>query len=229
MDLEGIAYEPLGDGAVIVRFSNAPTPEISAAICAAATALDSTPRLVFREHIVGMTTVTMTFDPLERDYSDVVHEIEALVAGAERAMPTPSRELEVPVCYGGEFGPDLETVAEHARMDSVEVIERHSAPIYVVDMIGFMPGFPYLGGLDERLAIERRESPRTRVPAGSVGIAGSQSGIYPNASPGGWQIVGRTPLRLFEPRRKRPSLLEAGDRVRFIPISEDRFDELSDA
>jgi inhibitor of KinA len=127
--------------------------------------------------------------------------------------------VEIPVCYGGAFGPDLAFVAQHAQLTPDEVVARHSAPNYLVHMIGFTPGFPYLGGLDERLATPRLASPRAQVPAGTVGIAGAQTGIYSVPTPGGWQLIGRTPLQLFNPAWDAPSLLRAGQHLRFVPIS----------
>src|ERR671914_867162 len=129
-----------------------------------------------------------------------------------------TRTVGIPVHYGGNFGPDLGFVALHNELTEQQVIEIHSQPMYLVYMIGFAPGFPYLGGMSERLASPRRESPREKIPAGSVGIAGSQTGVYPIETPGGWQLIGRTPLRLFRPDKDDPSLLRTGDRVRFHAI-----------
>jgi inhibitor of KinA len=127
------------------------------------------------------------------------------------------------VCYGGELGPDLEFVAEHNKLSAEEVIGIHSASVYLVYMIGFAPGFPYIGGMSGKIAAPRRSSPRLKIPAGSVGIAGSQTGIYPIETPGGWQLIGQTPLKLFQPESKSPSLLKAGDVIQFKPISYNQF------
>jgi inhibitor of KinA len=131
--------------------------------------------------------------------------------------------VEIPVCYGGEFGPDLAEVARLCALSEEEVIARHAAASYRVYMIGFSPGFAYLGGLDAAIAAPRRATPRTLVPAGSVGIAGLQTGIYPLATPGGWQIIGQTPKRLFLPEREAPCLLSPGDTLRFVPIGAEAF------
>ena len=143
-------------------------------------------------------------------------------------MP-PRRVIEVPVCYGGELGPDLEDVARAVALSPAEVIARHSAPAYRVYLLGFTPGFPYLGGMDPRLACPRLSSPRVRVPAGSVAIAGAQTGVYSVESPGGWRLLGRTPLRLFDPDpgARRPFLLAPGDGLRFVPVDRARFDALA--
>jgi biotin-dependent carboxylase-like uncharacterized protein len=134
--------------------------------------------------------------------------------------------VEVPTCYGGDYGPDLGYIARHSGLSQREVIHLHSSALYPVYMLGFSPGFAYLGGLEPAIATPRLVSPRTQVPAGSVGIAGTQTGIYPIATPGGWQIIGRTPLRLFDPGRETPALLRPGDRVRFVPVEAEQFEIL---
>lgn len=141
------------------------------------------------------------------------------------SLPDP-RLLEISVCYGGEWGPDLREVAERCRLAEQTVVERHTAAEYRVFMLGFTPGFPYLGGLDPSIAVPRHEAPRVSVPAGSVGIAGMQTGIYPLESPGGWQIIGRTPRRLFDPGALNPCWLRPGDRLRFVAIDPDEFQRL---
>jgi KipI family sensor histidine kinase inhibitor len=133
------------------------------------------------------------------------------------------RWVEIPMCYGGKFGPDLAAVAAHTGLSEAEVIRRHSAGSYRVFLLGFVPGFAYLGGLDPQLATPRRETPRARVEPGSVGIAGTQTGVYPLAAPGGWQIIGRTPLSLFRPQETPPTLLHPGDRVRFRVVEPQEF------
>ncbi len=134
--------------------------------------------------------------------------------------------MEIPVCYGGSFGPDLSFVAEHGKITEEEVIRIHSSRDYRIYMLGFLPGFPYLGGMDERIFTPRLNSPRTRIPAGSVGIGGEQTGIYPMDSPGGWQLIGRTPYRLFKPEQVRKPLYEAGDSIRFVPINQEEYKEI---
>ena len=134
--------------------------------------------------------------------------------------------VELPVLYGGFCGPDLSFVAQHAGMTEQQIIDIHSAADYLIYMLGFTPGFPYLGGMDARIAVPRLSSPRVKIPAGSVGIAGEQTGVYPIASPGGWQIIGRTPLKLFDPGREQPFLLSAGQTVRFVPIDEAEYRRL---
>ena len=130
------------------------------------------------------------------------------------------------MCYGGKFGPDIETVENTANLCKEDVIRLHSEPEYLIYMVGFTPGFPFLGGLNEKLFTPRLKTPRMKVPKGSVGIANNQTGIYPLSSPGGWQIIGRTPLKLFAPQRKNPFLYKAGDKIKFIPISRQEYEKL---
>lgn len=141
----------------------------------------------------------------------------------------PGRCIEIPVCYGGDFGPDLDDWARHGGFSPEEGIARHAAGDYRVAMLGFAPGFPYLMGLDPALAMPRLATPRPRIPAGSVGIGGGQTGVYPSAGPGGWRLLGRTPLRLFDPSGASPTLLAPGDRVRFLAIDRARYDALGGA
>ena len=149
--------------------------------------------------------------------------------GVIEIIPTypPPRPVEIPVCYGGELGPDIDTVAATNNLTVEEVIELHCEPEYLIYAVGFSPGFPFLGGLPERLYTPRLETPRTLVPGGSVGIANNQTGIYPVASPGGWQLIGRTPVKLFAPWRQNPFLYQAGDRLKFKPISTDEYDRIA--
>ncbi|HEY2394876.1 MAG TPA: 5-oxoprolinase subunit PxpB [Rudaea sp.] len=157
------------------------------------------------------------------------NDSSAAAAASENRSPANrgDDQIEVPVCYGDAFGPDLDAVAAHAGLDVRDVIARHVQADYRVAMLGFMPGFPYLLGLDATLHAPRRASPRTRVPAGSVAIGGAQTGIYPRELPGGWQLIGRTPLALFDPLRHQPALLRPGQRVRFRRIDADEFEALA--
>jgi len=167
------------------------------------------------EVLPGMNNLTLTFDPTAID-------LDALMARVLEAWPKLSaravegRLVEIPVAYGGENGPDLADVAAHTGFTPAEVVRRHSAGEYVVYLLGFLPGFAFMGGLAPELATPRRAEPRTAVPARSVGIGGEQTGIYPLVSPGGWQLIGRTSLELFDPAAESPTLLRPGDRVRFI-------------
>ncbi len=170
----------------------------------------------------------MRFNGMRVDADDVRDWLQAVCRdAAESTIAQPSQVIEIPVCYGAGFGEDFDDAVAELELAPTELIARHSAPLYTVAMIGFAPGFPYLSGLDPTLALPRLATPRTRVPAGSVGIGGAQTGIYPRESPGGWRLIGRTPLTLFDPQRAAPSLLAPGDRVRFVAIDEDVFAKLA--
>ncbi|TPG65402.1 5-oxoprolinase subunit PxpB [Hymenobacter nivis] len=218
---------PLGDAAVVVQFGEGISPVTHAAIQAFGAHLAQHPFTGLRECVPAFTTLTVYYDPwLVSDggrhppYETVAATLRKMLAAAGAPAVAAEADLvEIPVCYGDAFGPDLEFVAHHAGLSAAEVIARHAAPEYLVHMIGFAPGFPYLGGLDARLATPRLAQPRPLVPAGTVGIAGPQTGIYSLPTPGGWQLIGRTPLRLFDAAWAAPSRLRAGQRLRFVPIS----------
>ena len=172
-----------------------------------------------RELVPGMNNLCVELDPAAPRLEQLPDE---LLAGWRSAKPVlrSSRRIDIPVEYGGAAGPDLEEVAQHAGLLPAEVVQRHCATEYVVYFLGFLPGFAYLGGLDPQLATPRRREPRIAVPAGSVGIGGEQTGVYPWTSPGGWQLIGRTTVRLFDPAWPSPALLSAGDTVRFVDAGE---------
>lgn len=174
-------------------------------------------------------SLLITYDPLKITFDDLRAAIERIEGGLGSATVPAPRILEVPTAYGGDFGPDLPFVASHNGLREDEVVAIHAGTDYLVYMMGFSPGFPYLGGMSERIATPRLKTPRTVIPAGSVGIAQAQTGIYPVESPGGWQLIGRTPLLLFDPSRTPPVLVEAGDSIRFTPISAADYGALSTA
>jgi len=168
-----------------------------------------------QEALPGMNNLTLMFDPARIDAAEL--EMQVLAAWPQLAgAMIEGRQIDIPVRYGGEDGPDLADVAAHTGLAPAEVVRRHSAGDYVVYFLGFLPGFAFMGGLPPELATPRRSEPRVAVPARSVGIGGEQTGIYPLVSPGGWQLIGRTPLELFDPASESPTLLRPGDRVRFV-------------
>jgi len=173
--------------------------------------------------VAGIRTLTLHYEPLLTSYRKLIDRIDVTLATLIVAPVVAGAPVQIPVCYGGEFGPDLDDVAAAHETSSPAIIEMHAAGTYTVAMIGFLPGFPYLEGLPAELHTPRRASPRTAVPAGSVGIGGGSTGIYPFTSPGGWHLIGRTPRALFVPTREQPALLQPGDRVQFIPISAEQF------
>ncbi len=164
-------------------------------------------------------SLLVEYDATQVSYEDMKARLGDIRGGAAEMPDDDTTVVHLPVLYGGEYGPDLEFVARNAGMDIEEVIHLHSDTEYPVYMMGFTPGFPYLGGMSERIATPRLSTPRGVIPAGSVGIAEAQTGVYPIESPGGWRLIGRTPLRLFDVARTPPSLIDAGDRVRFVPLS----------
>ena len=212
-----------GDRGLLVEFGNAITPEINQSVRAMTFALEAAAVPGVREVIPTYRSVVVVYDPLTTHPSLLSTRILSLYEGLARIEPPAPKESVIPVCYGGEYGPDIAFVAEHNHIGIDDVIRLHSEPSYPIYMLGFSPGFPFLGGLSENLHTPRLTSPRTRVPAGSVGIANNQTGIYPIASPGGWQLIGRSPVRLFDPDRPNPFLLRAGDTLRFEPITPDEY------
>ena len=173
--------------------------------------------------IPAFCSLLINYDPRVLSYEELKERMENLLKMETKTETTRKRIFEIPVCYGGEYGPDIDNIAEHAGLSVNEVIKIHSSKDYLIYMLGFLPGFTYLGGLDERIHTPRLASPRLTIRAGSVGIGGSQTGIYPLDSPGGWQLMGLTPVRTYDPERQTPILVEAGDYIRFIPIDEEEF------
>ena len=206
-------FSPLGDAALLLTLGTGIDPAVNDRIhrLAHGVARAGLPGLLGL--VPSYACLAVHFDPRVWDHAGLERALLAVAASA--SDPVPGRTIVLPVHYGGSDGPDLEAVAAHCGLSPAEVVARHCAGLYRVHFLGFAPGFPYLGGLDPALATPRLASPRTQVPAGSVGIAGHQTGVYPLATPGGWRIIGRTPLVLFDPLRAEPCLLRAGDLLRF--------------
>lgn len=227
---------PFGESAVIVRFGDKILPEIHQKISAFTDFLEKNPFPGLLEYVPSFTAVTIFYDPLvvrqqwqnlpempapkiSVSFDRVKSFLQKSLQGLTGISDHKPQLVEIPVCYGGELGPDLEYVAEYHKITPEEVIRIHSEAEYLVYMIGFAPGFPYLGGLSKKIATPRRATPRTVIPKGSVGIAGDQTGAYPIETPGGWQLIGQTPLELFRPESDPPILLKSGNIVKFIPIT----------
>lgn len=222
---EGDVAEALADDAWLLWL--APGPDANARAHALAAHLRSDAPAWLRDVVPAWDSVGVCFDPAQIDPDTALAWLQAHRDGGPGATLATPRTIEIPVRYGGEHGVDLDTAAAELGLTPDALIERHVAPPYTVAMIGFAPGFPYLDGLDPALALPRLATPRSRVPAGSVGIGGAQTGIYPRESPGGWRLLGRTPLTLFDPAADPPSRLLPGDRVRFVAIDDDAFDALA--
>ncbi len=211
--LEQIQLYPLGEAALVLQVGEAKQARLLAMQAAASFHSE------ILATILGVGNLTFRFDPLRTDYDQLANKLKTLYLSCDKAQRKTPRLHELPVQYGGQHGPDLAVVAAHTGLSALEVIERHCAPTYDVMCIGFLPGFPYLAGLDNQLVCPRRASPRLQVPAGSVGIGGRQTGIYPSASPGGWQLIGYCSVQLFDDNQFPPSLLQAGDQVKFVATS----------
>lgn len=230
--MSDIAFEPLGEDAVLLRLGDVIDAGTNGRVHAFAAAVEARRPAWLRELVPAYASLALQVDaaavgPDADAVAFVRRWWQAQDFDAHGEADVDAATLEVPVCYGGEFGPDLSDLAVHAGMTEDEIVERHQAGDYRVAMLGFAPGFPYLLGLDPRLAMPRLDTPRLRVAAGSVGIGGAQAGIYPREGPGGWRLLGRTPLRLFDPARAAPSLLVPGQRLRFVAIDAAEFARLS--
>lgn len=216
-------FAPLGDSAVLIELGKKIGGKTLQEVRILAGSLEASPLPGVKDIVPSFTTVTVHYDAARPGgYARLCEDISARAKGKKIALKKPRTHL-IPVCYGGEFGPDLPEIARHAKLKPEVVISLHSKASYLVHAIGFTPGFPYLGGLPSKIETPRRSTPRASVPAGSVGIGGAQTGIYPMESPGGWQLIGRTPLQLFDPGEKEPALLRAGDEVRFKAITPEEF------
>ena len=207
-----------GDAAVIVEVGDQLDVATNQRAISLARAIRSAAIAGVRDVASTYRTVAVHYDPLRTDYAALVDRVGIEAAAAKAGELAASEPIAVPVCYGGEFGPDLDAVAAFAGVDAVEAVRLHTSRTYRVFMLGFLPGFTYMGTVDGRIAAPRLPVPRSRVAAGSIGIAGLQTGIYPSQTPGGWLVIGRTPLRPFDLGRSDPFLFKAGDAVRFFAI-----------
>jgi len=223
---DGVRFQPSSDQSLLVYFGHQITVPAHERVRKLLHLLELEPIAGIRNLHPAYCSVLVKFDALKLQH----HELEAILRQyldrLERVSLPEPRQLEIPVCYGGEFGPDLTDVAAMHGMTPAQAIELHASTSYLVYFLGFVPGFAYLGELPEALVTPRLAKPRRRVPPGSVGIAGSQTGVYPFATPGGWRLLGRTPTSMFRSDRNGLSLLSIGDRVRFIPITPERFSAL---
>jgi KipI family sensor histidine kinase inhibitor len=214
-----------GDSALLVELPAVIDPVTSRRVLAIAHALERRHSAVLRDLVVGYCSLTVYFDPsiVDADWLET-----AVRLAADEIVDVPATDgamLDVPVCYGGELGPDLPDVARVAGGSEAEVVALHTGSVYRVYLLGFVPGFPYMASVDPRLALPRRSTPRQKVPVGSVAIAAGQTGIYPAETPGGWHLIGRTPVKPYDPAREQPFLFKAGDRVRFHAIDRAAFDQ----
>ncbi|MFP7170703.1 5-oxoprolinase subunit PxpB [Terribacillus sp. 7520-G] len=225
-----LTYNPLGDTGIQLVFGQTISEETNQEIRMFAELLKQERIEGIIEWVPAYTTLSIFYRPDKIRYQALLEQLERLYENMQGGVAeAASLVYEIPTYYGGETGPDLDFVADHNGLTADEVIRIHSSRDYLIYMMGFVPGFPYLGGMPEEIATPRREDPRAKIAAGSVGIAGSQTGVYPLETPGGWQIIGQTPVRLYDPGREEPILLSSGHYLRFVPISKEEYDDIAAA
>lgn len=218
-----------GDTSLSVEFGNEISEEINAKIRAFNIALQQSKIEGIVETVPTYRSLMVHYDPGVIAYAPLVKRMEGLLGRLDQIKIPPSEVLEIPVLYGGEEGPDLEFVAKHNGKTPEQVIQIHTSTEYLIYMLGFTPGFTYLGGMSDEIATPRLTTPRVKIPAGSVGIAGAQTGVYPIDSPGGWQLIGRTPVRMYDPNREEPILPQAGQYIKFYQIDKAEYDRIAAA
>ena len=215
-----------GDSSILIEFGKEISPDVNARIKAVVQLLKDQQIVGIVDMIPSFCGLLINYNPRMISYSQMKKRLEKLLELDVMTSEVATKIFEIPVCYGGEYGADIATIANLAKLTEEEVIKIHSSKDYLIYMLGFLPGFSYLGGLDERIHTPRLANPRLKIAAGSVGIGGSQTGIYPLDSPGGWQLLGLTPVKTYDPNREVPILFEAGDYIRFVPVSEKEFLEI---
>ena len=213
-----IRFYRCGDGALTVQFGQSIEPRVSDRVLQLDKALRARPVPGVYETVPTYCSLLVLFDKTAVSYEALCRSLQALAAQPVTEADTAVRCWQIPCCYGRHFGPDIQNLCAHTGLSAEEIIRRHSAAEYRIYMLGFLPGFVYLGGLDPQLAAPRLAEPRLEIPRGAVGIGGAQTGVYPIKSPGGWQLIGNTPLDMYDPRRQQPVLCSAGDHIRFVPI-----------
>ena len=224
--MDGCVFLPVGDCALTVEFTNEISEETNGKVRALSQELKEAKIPGVTEWVPTYRSVLVCYDPALVSFRRLTGKLRRLPNNLGQAAKASKRVWEIPVCYGGNFGEDIGFVASNAGLSPEEVIAIHSGVDYRIYMLGFLPGFPYLGGLDKRIHTPRLKTPRTKILPGSVGIGGEQTGIYPMPSPGGWQLIGMTPVKLYDPLREQPILYETGDFLRFVPINEAQFEEI---
>jgi KipI family sensor histidine kinase inhibitor len=222
-------FLPGGDEALFVEFGDEISPELNRRVRNLKLAIEKQRIPGIIETVPAYRSLLIYFEPLQvhpKELREILFRLSQQHLESELSKP---RLIEIPTVYGGEYGPDLEFVASHNKLSVNEVIQIHTGTPYLIYMIGFLPGFPYLGGMSAKIAAPRLDTPRTRILAGSVGIAGTQTGIYPAESPGGWRLIGRTPLKVFDPTRKPPALFQTGDYLKFVSVTPYEFIQIGEA
>ena len=215
-----------GDSSLLIVFGNEVSPDINKKISAVVSLFRSQQIKGVVDLIPSYCALLINYNPAVTTFSEIKKRAEQILSMDVKTSDEKKVIVEIPVCYGGDYGPDIQNIADNAGLTIQEVIDLHSSRDYLIYMLGFLPGFCYLGGLDERIHTPRLANPRLKIREGSVGIGGASTGIYPMDSPGGWQLMGMTPVKTFDADREVPILLEAGQYIRFIPITEEEFIEI---
>lgn len=221
-----IKYLSAGDKAVVMEFGNEISKDINAKIRNVVKSVEEAKVDGIVELLPTYRSLMIMYDPLKIEYSELISTLDSMSSKQVDNEEEKIKIVEFPTVYGGEYGPDINFVAEHNNIAVDEVIKIHTGTDYLVYMMGFTPGFTYLGGMSDKIVTPRLASPRTKIPAGSVGIAGAQTGMYPSETPGGWQLIGRTPLKLYDSDKEPPVMLSAGDYVRYVSVSEEEYLEI---
>ncbi|MGH4052884.1 MAG: 5-oxoprolinase subunit PxpB [Clostridium sp.] len=220
---EEVKYLIAGDRALVVEFGDKIEEEVNSKIRSLTVAIERDGIMGINEIIPTYRSLMVIYDPMIMELNELIDAIKSIISRMHELKLPDAKVIEIPTLYGGEYGPDIEFVADHNKITIDEVIKIHTDMEYLIYMIGFTPGFPYLGGMSDKIQAPRLQNPRTKIPFGSVGIAGKQTGIYPVESPGGWQLIGRTPVKLYDPCREEPVLLNAGDYIKFVQIDENEY------
>lgn len=224
--MKGMDFMPAGDRAMVVQFGDTIDEKTNRQVQLLAKWIETQGTEGVQEVLPTFRSLTIFYDPAKTSYHTLKTTLKHADISEGDGGHMEKRIVEIPCCYGGDFGEDLLDMEELTGVSSKEIIQIHSGTDYLVYMLGFLPGFVYLGGLDERIHAPRLTTPRVKIPAGAVGIGGSQTGVYPLDSPGGWRLIGRTPLRMYDPDREEPFLCNAGDYIRFCPIEETDYREI---
>jgi len=219
-------YLTAGDKAIVLEFGNEINKELNLLVRKMYHCISKKDIEGIEEMVPTYRSLIIYYNPQKVKYEDLAQQLKELEKSVSEITLPAAHVTEIPVIYGGEYGPDLEFVAQYNKLSTKEVISIHTEKEYFIYMLGFLPGFAYLGGMSDKIATPRLEKPRLKVSEGSVGIAGKQTGIYPIKSPGGWQIIGRTPMKLYDPNKEFSFLLKSGDYMKFYPINQEQFKEI---